>query len=76
MLDRTAKERGLKAGPVTLIAQIHDELLFEVDPRVISLPAAALLVKEAMEQVMQLAVPLLVNIKSGERWGEMKALEI
>ncbi len=46
-----------------LLLQIHDELVFEVpDPE---FTKTAALVKEAMESVLKLDVPLLVNISQG-----------
>ena len=47
-----------------LLLQIHDELVFEV--REEELPATEALVKKAMESVMALDVPLLVNISIGD----------
>jgi DNA polymerase I len=49
--------------------QIHDELVFEVRKDV--LPAAALLVKEAMERAVELRVPLPVKLKTGSSWGHL-----
>lgn len=46
-----------------LLLQIHDELVFEVPASEFTQTSA--LVKEAMESVMQLDVPLLVNISQG-----------
>lgn len=46
-----------------LLLQIHDELVFEVPASEFTETSA--LVKEAMESVMQLDVPLLVNISQG-----------
>jgi DNA polymerase-1 len=46
-----------------LLLQIHDELVFEVPAA--EFGATAALVKEAMESVLQLDVPLLVNISKG-----------
>ncbi|MBU0680912.1 MAG: DNA polymerase I [Proteobacteria bacterium] len=46
-----------------LLLQIHDELVFEVPTA--EFDATAALVKEAMESVLKLDVPLLVNISKG-----------
>lgn len=59
------RERGLKAA---MIMQVHDELVFEV-------PAGEKdellkLVKKEMEEVMELQVPLKVEIASGKNWDE------
>jgi len=65
-------DRRLAAGNLgaRMILQVHDELLFEV-------PKAALaelreLVKEAMEQVHPLRVPLVADVKSGPNWRDME----
>ncbi len=51
-----------------LILQIHDELIFEVpDNEVESLAPK---VKKLMEGVMQLKIPLVVDISIGKNWGE------
>ncbi len=51
-----------------MLLQIHDELLFEViESEILALET---LVKEEMEGVISLKVPLLVDIKIGKNWGE------
>ena len=51
-----------------MILQIHDELIFEVpDFEIISLEP---LVKNAMEHVFKLKVPLVVDITIGKNWKE------
>jgi DNA polymerase-1 len=52
-----------------MIIQVHDELIFEV-PRS-ELDAMKALVLELMPAAMNLAVPLDVDLKSGDNWGEM-----
>ncbi len=49
-----------------ILLQIHDELLLEV-PKV-RVAALAALVRETMEGVFALRVPLLVNVATGENW--------
>jgi DNA polymerase I len=55
-----------------MILQVHDELLFEGPES--ELPQLAPLVKNCMEQVHPLRVPLLVDIKAGPNWRDMKPL--
>uniref|UniRef100_A0A2K5MWF6 DNA polymerase nu n=1 Tax=Cercocebus atys TaxID=9531 RepID=A0A2K5MWF6_CERAT len=63
-----------------LVAQIHDELLFEVeDPQI---PECAALVRrtmESLEQVqaleLQLQVPLKVSLSAGRSWGHLLPLQ-
>ncbi|MBF0496597.1 MAG: DNA polymerase I, partial [Deltaproteobacteria bacterium] len=56
-----------------LIMQVHDELVFEVPEQ--ELQQTATLVKHSMEDVVTLAVPLVVDLKAGPNWGEMKAIQ-
>ena len=56
-----------------MILQIHDELLFDV-PRQ-ELKEAVSLVKEKMEGVLKLDVPIRVDIKKGKNWLEMEEVK-
>ena len=51
-----------------LLVQVHDELLFEVSEE--ELPRVRALVKEEMEGVHRLNVPLKVDMKTGRNWEE------
>jgi DNA polymerase-1 len=51
-----------------MILQIHDELIFEVPD--IELPLFKAFVKEVMEQILNLNVPLVVDISIGKNWKE------
>jgi DNA polymerase-1 len=62
------KSKGLKAK---MILQIHDELVFDLP--IGELNKLSLLVKEEMENVMKLGVPIKVDIKKGANWLEMSA---
>jgi DNA polymerase-1 len=53
-----------------MILQVHDELLFEAPEK--ELPKLTKLVKEVMEGVHKLRVPLVVETKSGKNWRDMK----
>jgi DNA polymerase-1 len=53
-----------------MILQVHDELLFEAPEK--ELPHLTKLVKEVMESVYKLRVPLLVETKTGPNWRDMK----
>ena len=53
-----------------LILQVHDELILEA-PEAEAEEAAALL-RECMEGVMQLAVPLRADVSTGSDWRECK----
>jgi DNA polymerase-1 len=60
----------LRANPKVgkMILQIHDELLFEVPDE--HVPALSAEVKKIMEGVLDLNVPLTVDISIGRNWGE------
>jgi DNA polymerase-1 len=51
-----------------MILQIHDELVFEVSPEHID--RLAILVRDEMQSVMSLRVPLKVDVKTGDNWAE------
>jgi len=53
-----------------MILQVHDELVFEVRPD--ELEEVTSLVKDEMEQVVKLKVPVSVNLKTGKNWLDMK----
>ena len=52
-----------------MILQVHDELVFEAPHD--ELDRLRPLVREAMENVRELAVPLVVDLKSGPNWRDM-----
>ena len=56
--------------PVKMLLQVHDELLFEVQPDFLDITTQ--LVKETMEDCVKLKVPLLVEIGVGNNWMETK----
>ena len=53
-----------------MLLQVHDELLFEVEPD--SLQVTTKLIKDIMENCVKLKVPLLVDIGIGDNWMETK----
>ena len=64
-VDRALKQQQLKAR---LLLQVHDELILESpDAEVDSVKA---LLKQEMEHVVELAVPLRVSIEAGSCWGD------
>ena len=67
MLDVTAalEKENL---PAKLLLQVHDELIFECPTD--STTEATTCIKSAMENVVQLEVPLKVSVETGFRWGE------
>jgi len=68
MIEIDKKIYKTKEPLALMLLQIHDELLFEVeDGKIDSLSHLA---KKEMEGVMQLKVPLVVDISIGKNWGE------
>ncbi len=65
-IDKALSEKGLRTA---MLLTVHDELVFEVPPEEIH--EATQLVKEIMENVWELKVPLKVNIQSGKNWAEV-----
>ncbi len=64
-IDRLIRERNLKGK---MILQIHDELIFEIPDR--EVPLFEAIVKEKMEHVLRLNVPIEVHIAIGKNWAE------
>ena len=58
-------QEGLKSK---MVLQIHDELLFDAVPA--EVPRLKALVKEVMENVITLSVPLTVECSAGSNWLE------
>lgn len=64
-----ASKKILDTESAKLILQVHDELVFEVKEDKIK--NVAEIVREAMENVVKLKVPLIVDLSVGKNWGEM-----
>jgi DNA polymerase-1 len=56
-----------------MLLQLHDELLLEV-PRE-EVQHTAKVVRQAMEEVVTLKIPLVVDLRAGNNWGDMYSLE-
>jgi DNA polymerase I len=69
-IDRRLANYG---DDVTMILQIHDELIFEVERAV--LPAVAAAIKHEMEHALELTVPLEATLKSGTNWYEVESFD-
>lgn len=70
-IDQALKANRLKAR---MLLQVHDELVFEVPPH--ELGTAVKLVMEKMESVMDLKVPLVVDLKVGQDWEHVNSIEV
>ncbi|MBI4262628.1 DNA polymerase I [Candidatus Uhrbacteria bacterium] len=54
-----------------MLLQVHDELVFEVAADAVD--ETAVMVKEVMEHITKLSVPIKVEIEVGENWGALEA---
>jgi DNA polymerase-1 len=66
-IDEAIRDRGLKSR---MTLQVHDELVFEVPEA--ELDGMRSLVREYMEKVHPLAVPLVVEIGVGQNWRDLE----
>jgi DNA polymerase-1 len=64
---------------VELLLQVHDELIFEVTDKKAVIEKAKEIIANAMNNVAQgtsgASIPLIVDVKIGERWGSLKSLD-
>ena len=67
-IHRAIRDRGLQSR---MLLQVHDELVFEAPPH--EADTLAQLVREQMENVTPLQVPLVVDIGTGPNWLEAKS---
>jgi DNA polymerase-1 len=64
--SRALKDAGVVAS---IILQVHDELIIECKKE--DVERVKILLRDAMENVMKLDVPLVVNVSSGRTWGDL-----
>jgi DNA polymerase I len=57
-----------------IVLQVHDELVLEVPQK--ELKKVATLIKKSMESVYKMAVPLTVDIETGDNWGKLETYKI
>lgn len=65
-------DRKLDGFPARMLLQVHDELVFEADEGAES--DLAELVRQEMEGVCDLRVPLVADVKYGKNWRDMQPL--
>jgi DNA polymerase-1 len=63
-----------KGSDIKMLIQVHDELVFEVPGKKLS--ATAEKIRDIMESVIDLNVPLKVDIESGPNWADLNLLDI
>jgi len=66
-IDAALRDRSLKSR---MTLQVHDELVFEVVPQ--ELDVVRRLVREHMENVHPLSVPLVADISTGPNWRDLQ----
>jgi DNA polymerase-1 len=66
-IDAALREQGLKSR---MTLQVHDELVFEVPEQEVE--TMRTLVREQMENVHPLTVPLLVEVGVGQNWRDLE----
>jgi DNA polymerase-1 len=65
-VSRLLKNNKIEAR---LILQVHDELIIEASEK--DKDCVISLLREVMEQAMELSVPLIADAKAGYTWGEL-----
>ncbi len=70
-IDETLREAKLDRAVVPLL-QVHDELIYEIKDEAVT--KAERLIKETMENVIKVSVPLVANASAGKSWGELRAV--
>lgn len=64
-IDAELRSRNLRAR---MVLQVHDELIFEVPEEEL---AVRDLIRETMQSVVKLSVPLTVDVKQGRTWEQL-----
>jgi DNA polymerase-1 len=68
------RTRELEKAEIKMLLQVHDELVFEVKEDKVEYWSKKLI--PLMENAIKLSVPIKVEAKAGESWGEMENLEV
>lgn len=67
---RVHEEMAKRRMQARMLLQVHDELVFETPD--FEIDALAQLVRETMERVCEMNVPLIADVKVGTSWGDAK----
>lgn len=60
------------SSDIKMLIQVHDELIFEVNKEKVDFYQKK--IKNIMENIVKLDIPLVVEAYSGDNWGEMEKL--
>lgn len=71
---KLAKDLAAVSEGTKMLLQVHDELVFEVPKKEVG--TVAKFIKQTMESAANLNTPLVVDIKSGDNWGEMEKINL
>ena len=66
-IHKAIEEENLQA---TMLLQIHDELIFEVDAKEADVLGKRF--QEIMESIYKLNIPLKASLNIGDNWSELK----
>ena len=67
-MKKISHEKILNSKNCKLLLQVHDELIFEVNDSEVQ--KSKKLIRDSMENVINLNVPLLVDIGTGQNWND------
>ena len=70
MIKVNEEIKKIDGEKIKLILQVHDELVLEVKKGLDS--KVGKILKDAMESVVKLRVPIKVEVSTGKQWGEIK----
>jgi len=65
-------KKNYQIGEIRMLLQVHDELVFEAREDLVK--KIVVEIKDIMENVMKLKVPLGVDASVGDNWGEMEKI--
>jgi DNA polymerase-1 len=71
-LIRLAQELPKISADARMLLQVHDEILLEVPQKDVKKVAAA--VRDIMENIEKIGVPIVVDAKKGKNWEEMEKM--
>ena len=70
MIEIDEKIEDEYGDDLKMLLQVHDELVFETSPD--GLEEKTKMITETMEDIIELAVPVKVDVNVGKRWGKLK----
>jgi len=68
--DRLRELKEWEKGDIKIILQVHDEIVAEVKEGLED--KVSKIMKDAMENIYKLSIPIIVDVSVGKRWGDLK----